>query len=312
MEYYRFKEKNGCAYTIDWFTLEFHLLLSLAQWEELEEAVKSLGEKSKDYSSKSGTKMKGKYHHYRAYQIGGLHVQFYEDAPFFDLNFNPNTVHLANDDTAVKCLQWLLSYLRASVALYNVRIRRVDYTFDVSCEYDSLYVYSRKNESHYKSTRYYGDAKSTGRLRVYDKTLERLQKAKEILDKQITRCEWIQRNEKPFTYDSIGIMDFSGLSGAVSLLSLVPPENLNEAMRRLNPKTRKKVKEKCFKPLDIDTSLFERLMDEYTEEYALADLRLVALQNRADSAFVWSDGQDFDEDVSEEDFILPDEDMETE
>ena len=139
MEYYRFKEKNGCAYTIDWFTLEFHLLLSLAQWEELEEAVKSLGEKSKDYSSKSGTKLKGKYHHYRAYQIGGLHVQFYEDAPFFDLNFNPNTVHLANDDTAVKCLQWLLSYLRASVALFNVRIRRVDYTFDVPCKYDSLY-----------------------------------------------------------------------------------------------------------------------------------------------------------------------------
>ena len=135
MEYYRFKEKNECAYTIDWFTLEFHLLLSLAQWEELEEAVKSLGEKSKDYSSKSGTKLKGKYHHYRAYQIGGLHVQFYEDAPFFDLNFNPNTVHLANDDTAVKCLQWLLSYLRASVALYNVRIRRVDYTFDVPCKY---------------------------------------------------------------------------------------------------------------------------------------------------------------------------------
>jgi hypothetical protein len=143
-----------------------------------------------------------KYHHYRAYQIGGLHVQFYEDAPFFDLNFNPNTVHLANDDTAVKCLQWLLSYLRASVALYNVRIRRVDYTFDVPCEYDSLYVYSRKNESHYKSTRYYGDAKCTGRLRVYDKTLERMQKAKIKLDKQITRCEWIQRNEKPFTFDS--------------------------------------------------------------------------------------------------------------
>ena len=109
MEYYRFKEKNECAYTIDWFTLEFHLLLSLAQWEELEEAVKSLGEKSKDYSSKSGTKLKGKYHHYRAYQIGGLHVQFYEDAPFFDLNFNPNTVHLANDDTVLMTQRTRLS-----------------------------------------------------------------------------------------------------------------------------------------------------------------------------------------------------------
>lgn len=53
-------------------------------------------------------------------------------------------------------------------------------------------------------------------------------------------------------------------------------------------------------------------MDEFTEEYALADLRLVALQNRADSAFVWSDGQDFVEDVPEEDLILSDEDMETE
>ena len=306
MEYYRFKEKNECAYTIDWFTLEFHLLLSLAQWEELEEAVKSLGEKSKDYSFKSGTKLKGKYHHYRAYQIGGLHVQFYEDAPFFDLNFNPNTVHLANDDTAVKCLQWLLSYLRASVALYNVRIRRVDYTFDVPCEYDSLYVYSRKNESHYKSTRYYGDAKCTGRLRVYDKTLERMQKAKIKLDKQITRCEWIQRNEKPFTFDSIGIMDFSGLSGAVSLLSLIPPENLNEGMRRLNPKTRKRVRETCFKPLDLDISLFDQLLNEYKEEYFLADLRFIALKNRVDSAFLLHGSYDIDDDTDDEDSFADD------
>lgn len=306
MEYYRFKEKNGCAYTIDWFTLEFHLLLSLAQWEELEEAVKSFGEKSKDYSFKSGTKLKGKYHHYRAYQIGGLHVQFYEDAPFFDLNFNPNTVHLANDDTAVKCLQWLLSYLRVSVALYNVRIRRVDYAFDVPCEYDSLYVYSRKNESHYKSTRYYGDAKCTGRLRVYDKTLERMQKAKIKLDKQITRCEWIQRNEKPFTFDSIGIMDFSGLSGAVSLLSLIPPENLNEGMRRLNPKTRKRVRETCFKPLDLDISLFDQLLNEYKEDYFLADLRFIALQNRVDSAFPLHDSFDFDDDTDDEDSFADD------
>lgn len=306
MEYYRFKEKNECAYTIDWFTLEFHLLLSLAQWEELEEAVKSLGEKSEDYSSKSGTKLKGKYHHYRAYQIGGLHVQFYEDAPFFDLNFNPNTVHLANDDTAVKCLQWLLSYLRASVALYNVRIRRVDYTFDVPCEYDSLYVYSRKNESHYKSTRYYGDAKCTGRLRVYDKTLERMQKAKIKLDKQITRCEWIQRNEKPFTFDSIGIMDFSGLSGAVSLLSLIPPENLNEGMRRLNPKTRKRVRETCFKPLDLDISLFDQLLNEYKEEYFLADLRFIALKNRVASAFPLHGSYDIDDDTDDEDSFADD------
>jgi len=308
LEYYRFKEKDGCTYTIDFFTLEFHLLLSPAQWEELEAAVKSIGEKSKDYSFKSGTKRKGKYHHYRAYQIGGLHVQFYEDAPLFDLNFNPNTVHLASDDTAVKCLQWILFYLRVSVALYNVRVRRVDYAFDVPCEYDSLYVYSRKNESHIKSTRYYGETKCTGRLRVYDKTLERWQKAKIKLGKQITRCEWVQRNEKPFTYDSLGIMDFSGLSGAVSLLSLIPPENLNEAMRRLNPKTRKKVREKCFRPLDLDTSLFELLLKEYTEEYALTELRLVALRNRADSAFDWDDSDD----VSEEDSSLPDDEMVTE
>lgn len=311
MEYYRFKEKNGCTYTIDFFTLEFHLLLSPAQWEELEAAVKSIGEKSKDYSFKSGTKLKGKYHHYRAYQIGGLHVQFYEDAPFFDLNFNPNTVHLASDDTAAKCLQWILFYLRVSVALYNVRVRRVDYAFDVPCEYDSLYVYSRKNESHYKSTRYYGDAKCTGRLRVYDKTLERLQKAKIKLGKQITRCEWIQRNEKPFTYDSLGIMDFSGLSGAVSLLSLIPPENLNEAMRRLNPKTRKKVRETCFKPLDLDTSLFELLLKEYREEYGLGMLQLVIYKNRLENPFAFGDYDDND-DVSEEDSSLPDDEMVTE
>lgn len=307
MDYYRFKEKNGCSYTIDYFTLEFHMLFSPAQWNELEEAVKYMGEKSEQYSSKSGTKLKGRFHRFRAYQIGKLHVQFYEDAPFFDLNFNPNSVHLANDNGAVKCLQWILAYLRVSVALYGVRIRRVDYAFDVPCEYDRLYVFSRKSESHYKSTRYYGDAKCTGRLRVYDKTLERLQKAKIKLDKQITRCEWMQRNEKPFTYDSIGIMDFSGLSGAVSLLSLIPPENLNEGLRRLNPKTRKKVKETCFKPLDLDISLFEQLLNEYREEYSLADLRLVALKNRADNAFFLDDGCEIDDNEIDGEDLFSDE-----
>lgn len=311
MDYYRFKEKNGCSYTIDFFTIEFHMLLSPAQWRELEEAVKYMGEKSERYSFKSGTKLKGKFHRFRAYQIGKLHVQFYEDAPFFDLNFNPNSVYLDGDSVAVKCLQWILAYLRVSVALYNVRIRRVDYAVDVPCEYDSLYVYSRKNESHFKSTRYYGDAKSTGRLRVYDKTLERLQKAKIKLNKQITRCEWIQRNEKPFTYDRVGIMDFSGLSGAVSILSLVPPENLNEGLRRLNPKTRKKVIDTCFKPLDLDISLFEQLLNEYREEFFLSDLRLVALKNRADNAFPLDDGYEIDDNEIDDEDSFSDESEES-
>lgn len=133
-----------------------------------------------------------------------------------------------------------------------------------------------------------------------------MQKAKIKLDKQITRCEWIQRNEKPFTFDSIGIMDFSGLSGAVSLLSLIPPENLNEGMRRLNPKTRKRVRETCFKPLDLDISLFDQLLNEYKEEYFLADLRFIALKNRVDSAFPLHGSYDIDDDTDDEDSFADD------
>ena len=74
----------------------------------------------------------------------------------------------------------------------------------------------------------------------------------------------------------------------------------------MNPKTRKRVRETCFKPLDLDISLFDQLLNEYKEEYFLADLRFIALKNRVDSAFPLHGSYDIDDDTDDEDSFADD------
>ena len=295
MEYYKNKEKEKISYTIDWFTLEFGLWLTKEQWVELEEATKALGSRCSKVDAGHSRKRQGKYHDVSWYQFDDLHVQFYADGPVFDLNFNPNSLHLNGNQSAVVLLRWLLSYLATCAGLYSVRVKRTDYALDVPCRYEELYVWSRKDEAHVKTTRYYGNRKATGALRVYDKTLERQQK-KMPISEQITRCEWIQKNEMPFTYDLVGNMDFSSLKDDLTLVSFVPPEHFNEAMRRLAWKSKKLIKETCFKTIEVDTKLFDELLAEYSAEYRLAELRLVSLQNRLSDASLPSVEEDAPDD----------------
>jgi hypothetical protein len=96
------KKRTDCCnvYSIDFFTFEFSLKLTAAMWSELENVVKEHGQKAKRFKEYSGTKKKGKYHKYRAYEVDKLHIQFYEDAPVVQLDFNPNTVHTSDEKTA--------------------------------------------------------------------------------------------------------------------------------------------------------------------------------------------------------------------
>lgn len=267
-------------------------------WSELENVVKEYGQKAKRFKEYSGTKKKGKYHKYRAYEVDKLHIQFYDDAPVVQLDFNPNTVHTSDEKTALRLLQFLMNYMRTSAAVYDVRIRRVDYALDIPQRYTEIYVYTRKCESHIRSTRYYGDPKASGRLRVYDKSAE-LKEKYGIDIGELTRCEWIQRNEKPFNYDTIGTFDFSHLTGGVSVIQLVPVEFFNEALQRFAQNTRKKIIT-GMKKLAVKREYFGELLQEYYAEYGIPELRRIGLENRvADMDFDFS-MDDSDEDEKEE------------
>lgn len=298
LNYYKKREIENATYSIDFFTFEFALSLTPALWEELESAVRESGKKAKRFSSYSGTKKKGRYHKYRSYQIGELHVQFYDDAPVVQLNFNPNTIHTCDDNTPLGVLSFVLGYIRSSASIRDICVRRVDYALDLPIEYKCLYVYTRKCESHFRSTRYYGDAKSSGRLRVYDKAAEQREKYKIDIG-VLTRCEWVQRNEKSFNYDTIGTFDFSGLSGGISVISLVPVEFFNEGLQRFSVNTRRKIIS-GMKKISLCKEAFDELLREYYHDYGIAELRFISLQNRlSDIDFDFSFGAD-EEDLKDD------------
>lgn len=292
IDYFKKRELFGLIYSIDFFTFEFMLNLPETMWEQFEKTITEMGQKARKYRAYSGTKKKGKYHRYRAYECGGLHVQFYEEAQVIQLDYNPNNVHTSSDKAPEAVLMYILDYVRKSASVTGIRVRRIDYALDVPKKYSELYVYSRKAESHVRSTRYYGDAKGSGRLRVYDKATEQREKLGYDIGTELTRCEWIQRNEKPFKFDAIGTFDFSGLSGAVSLIQLVPAEFFNEALRRLAQNTRKKVLAGMDK-LDIQTEAFKELLHEYYDLYGIPEIRTACLENRLDEI-------DFDGIIGEE------------
>lgn len=297
VKYHKKRTDCGNVYSIDFFTFEFSLNLTAAMWSELENVVKEYGQKAKRFKEYSGTKKKGKYHKYRAYEVDKLHIQFYDDAPVVQLDFNPNTVHTSDEKTALRLLQFLMNYMRTSAAVYDVRIRRVDYALDIPQRYTEIYVYTRKCESHIRSTRYYGDPKASGRLRVYDKAAE--QEEKHGIDiGDLTRCEWIQRNERPFNYDTIGTFDFSHLTGGVSVIQLVPVEFFNEALQRFAQNTRKKIIT-GMKKIAVKREYFDELLQEYYAEYGIPELRRIGLENRvADMDFSFSmDDSEEDESV---------------
>lgn len=244
----------------------------------------------------SGIKHFAKYD-LRWWQFGGLHVEvwprsFSRDigAPHLDkdgdlvkssvfvrevywilrLKFNPNK----NKDNPA--LQNVLSFLFRCGWVSAWHFSRVDYALDVQGPLSAFYVLSRKTETNFGTTRYYGKRGTSGYLRVYDKRKEQIDTAGEDIGFEWTRFEWEQRGnlDFDFTFDQFSRMDMTGLDGAARCLQYVSPELINAALNEFSKNSRTKIRNMLFSPVSVKKELFKRLLDEYINEYRLSGMRV--------------------------------------
>lgn len=197
---------------------------------------------------------------------------------FLRMKFNPNK---CADNPAVKRV---LSFLFDSGWVFGWYLSRVDYALDVFGPIKAFYVLSRKVETNYGTTRYYGVRGSSGYLRVYDKRKEQGEIAGEDIGFELTRFEWEQRGSRDFdfTFDQFSRMNLDGLEGAACCLQYVSPENINSALLCFGRTSRAKLKKQLFFPVTVKQELFQNLLDQYVKEYRLSGMR------------VFTDGQRFD------------------
>lgn len=297
MLYNRFKIDDDMVYSIDFLQIDFGL-----SW--LAESVVSLLFGSFDFEMvkykavldcSSGVKHLAKYDlHW--WQLGGLHIEVWprsvshdigvprqdDDGEyitsqvfvplvqwFLRLKFNPNK----NADNPA--LKTTLSFLYKCGWVNGWHFSRVDYAVDVQGPLSAFYVLSRKTETNYCSTRYYGIRGNSGYLRVYDKRKEQREIAGEDIGFELTRFEWEQRGNRDldFSFDQFSRMDLTGLDGATRLFKYVPPEYINQALNEFSRNYRSKIREQLFSPVTVKKELFQELLNDYVKEFSLTGLR---------------------------------------
>ena len=297
MNYNRKRENDGKTYSIDRLTFDLYFVPQRGLTEKLKTA---LDLKVMAYRQTMGvqnfpTNKLGI--HKDVYQFEGLHVELYErgvirqtrrvdsdsgdmvSTPVGDhpqtvlrMDFNPNN---CAGNPVLDSLMEFLGKCTEEIP-YTWSLSRVDYALDIPGTPSDFYVLSRKAETFYENTRYYGDRKATGRLKVYDKRQERIDKARVDIGHDLTRFEWTQRGNRDFNFRFDDIAEYTPDAGGTygALLQFCRPEMVNHALGVLDKRTRKKVKEQCFHPLTLDPSQFEMLLAEYLAEYGLPlDLR---------------------------------------
>lgn len=298
MLYNRFKIDSDMVYSIDFLQIDFGLSC-------LSDDVVCLLFSSFDFEMvkyrtflecSSGVKHLAKYDMHW-WQLGGLHVEVWpksisrdiglarpdEDGDyqnsrvmasevhwFLRLKFNPNK----NVDNPA--LKNTLGFLYRCGWVNGWHFSRVDYALDVQGSLSAFYVLSRKTETNYGSTRYYGVRGTSGYLRVYDKRKEQREIVGEDIGFEWTRFEWEQRGNRDFdfTFDQFSRMDLIGIDGAARCLRYVAPENINAALNEFGKNTRTKLKEKLFSPVTVKKELFQELLSDYVKEYSLSGLRV--------------------------------------
>lgn len=298
MVYNRYIIDSDMVYSIDFLQIDFCLhclsddVLKLFCGSLDFERLKYFGKLDCD----SGIKHLAKYD-LRWWQFGGLHVEVWPRSVFRDigvsrldedgdlqkssvfvsevywilrLKFNPNK---NKDNPALKNV---LSFLFRCGWVSTWYFTRVDYALDVQGSLSAFYVLSRKTETNYGSTRYYGKRGTSGYLRVYDKRKEQIETIGEDIGFEWTRFEWEQRGnlDFAFTFDQFSRMDFSGLEGSLRVMSLVAPENINQALSFYSVNTRTKIKKRLFSPISVKQELFKELLDQYIMEYGLSGMRV--------------------------------------
>lgn len=298
MFYNRFRIYDDMVYSIDFLQIDFGLgflsddLLSLLFGSFDFEKIRHFGL----LDCNSGVKHFAKYDLYW-WQFGGFHVEVWPRSSFRDIGIErpDEDLDMKKSSVIIKDIHWFLRMKfnpnknYDNPALKNVlrflvrcgwvnawHFSRVDYALDVQGPLSAFYVLSRKTESNYGTTRYYGIRGSSGYLRVYDKRQEQKDKAGEDIGFEWTRFEWEQRGNRDFdfTFDQFSRMDMTGLDGATRIFRYVSPEFINQAINEFSPNYRIKLKKQLFSPVMVKKELFRELLDEYIKDFSLVGLRV--------------------------------------
>lgn len=278
-------------YSIDYFSFEFYLLTTDGINKNLNSIIEKHSSSYTEYQHFTSTRFGFPK---EIFQFPHLHIEISEARTIgwdprksvadhstikLVLSFNPNK--LGENPLIADLLRWLTHF----VGLFAFRIKRCDFTYDIPHEISEVYILSRKSESNFKSTRYYGQREDTGYLRVYDKREEIKKKEKRDIGYAITRLEWEQKNEKEFTFDSFSIPDFSGLDGTAKFLIEVPPERIQHALRLVSSATAAKIRKQCFKPYPFEPYIFQDIHSFYMALYGLQDIKFQTLVNYSSHLF---------------------------
>lgn len=288
--YFKCLKDGDCTYSIDRFTFDFYFLPESGLHDLLKTSLDllALGFRQQMNVQYFSTKRLG--FEKLVYQFDHLHIELWErentvtltrynseDDEYLKafvsgvkqcvlrLDFNPNKCE--NN----KPLQQIMYYLSSTERPFVFSVSRIDYAFDVPESINNFYVLSRKMEGFVGSTRYYGSRYLSGYLRVYDKRQEQIDKEKNDLGFDLTRFEWVQKGNRDFnfTFDAIMRLHFDGVYSTAALIRFVDPALINHALNTLNYRTRKKLKEEVFEPLEVRKELFEYLLQMYFDFYKL-------------------------------------------
>ena len=292
MQYNRKRENDGKTYSIDRLTFDLYFVPQRGMTEQFKSALdlKVFNHRQQMSVQNFETNKLGikKW----VYQFDGFHVELYErgvnrrtrrfdpdtgETIGMSVGDHPQTV-VRMDFNPNKCvdnpvLRDLMQFFAGCLERFPFTwsLSRVDYALDLPGKPGDFYVLSRKTETFYENTRYYGDRKATGRLKVYDKRQERIDKDRHDIGHDLTRFEWTQRGNRDFNFKFDDIAAYRPEAGGTygALLQFCRPEMVNHALGVLDKRTRKKVKEQCFHPLTLDPSQFEILLEEYLVEYGI-------------------------------------------
>lgn len=173
------------------------------------------------------------------------------------VQLNPNK-HLSD-----KFFVSLLSQLKDGFLKdYSWKLARVDYAFDVPLDFDDVCLLTQKTEGYYgDTTRYYGLRSHNGYTRLYDKS------RKENIPGSLTRFEWEQHREQSLKFDIP--LSFGLIPERLQWLRFIRLEQLNDCLKSLDKRTRKKVRENCFKPIPFDPDNFNLLLADYLFDFGL-------------------------------------------
>lgn len=288
--YFKYLKNGDCTYSIDRFTFDFYFLPESGLHDLLKTSLDLLALEYRQQMNVYDFVTKRLGFEKLVYQFDHLHIELWkrenivtltsynsEDDEYskayvagekqcvLRLDFNPNKC----EDN--KPLERLMHFFATTEKPFVFSVSRIDYALDVPEPIKNFYVLSRKIEGLFGTTRYYGSRSLSGHLRVYDKRKEQIEKEKHDIGYDLTRFEWVQKGNKDFnfTFDKITHLNFDNVSPAVALIQFVEPERINDALNTLNYRTRKKLKEEAFEPLEVRKELFENLLQLYFDLYKL-------------------------------------------